>query len=83
MNYVHFAQAGLDVALSVGQVDITHLINAAGAAHPLRTEARITHRYMMSLGTFVQLRRQMDDIVQQMEAKGVRLPDSAQIEATE
>lgn len=75
-NYSHFAQAGLDVLFSLGQVDISLL----AAAQPdqqgkVRLDARVTHRFMMSLGTFVQMRQLMDDLAKNMAMQGIKLPE--------
>jgi hypothetical protein len=73
-NYFHFARMGYDVQLSVGIIDLARVtgdpqVRAEGI------EPTITHRFMMSLGSLVALRTQLEAIVKAMEAQGTRLPD--------
>ena len=76
INYSHFAQAGLDILFSVGQVDIALLAAAKPDSQgKVRMEARITDRFMMSLGTFVQMRQLMDELAKNMAQQGIKLPE--------
>lgn len=75
-NYSHFAQAGFDVLFSIGQVDISRLAAAQPSEQgKIRMDARVTHRFMMSLGTFVQMRQLMDDLARNMAQQGIKLPE--------
>lgn len=80
-NFVHFSQAGLDVLLSLGQVDIARMAAAKPDEHGnIDVRADVTHRFLMSLGTLMQLRVLLDQLVRQMEAQGVRLPEPNLVE---
>ncbi len=75
-NYFHFSQGGFDIQMSVGQIDITRLASTpptAGGA--VKIEATVTHRFMMSLGTFVHMRNLMDELARNMAKQGIKLPE--------
>lgn len=75
-NYVHLSQGGFDILMSLGQVDITLLASAAPDTNgKVKVDATVTHRFMMSLGTFVQMRQLMDELARNMLKQGVKLPE--------
>lgn len=81
VNFVHFSQAGLDVLMSLGQVDLAKMGAEPADDHGrVNMTAEISHRFLMSLGTLVQLRALLNQLADGMEAQGVRLPDSTLVE---
>lgn len=66
-NYFQFAYAGGEVQFLVGAVDLTdiHQLRTGGKGGVVR--ARTTHRFLLSMQAFTNLRAQIDDIAGKIE----------------
>jgi hypothetical protein len=70
-NVVRFSQLGGDVFMDVGTLDDQAVIASMGKGETKTITAYVQQRYGMSIRTFMQVKRNMEEIMQRMRASGV------------